>query len=183
MVGQQELSLAKNNLLTNDYDRQARELLGIKSVIKVQIVLLSNFSFIKAIKETRRRGREDRQGIDLKVILHQDVAALLGFDEIRIQVKSSEYWIEEFIEKGKQINANWLKLKLVILNGQQTDNFIIADFITQVLFLLDAKKVSKEDKSKFMECIDSDVFEVYKTLSILHSLNEVRNPVWLLLNQ
>lgn len=136
-----------------------------ESVNRIINILWHNFPFIASIAETDKWSVEDKNGIDLVLSLRSQAADTFGFAQINIQAKSSESMIETFFENGKQIEKqyghNWRDTKLIILNGQADEQFIIADFLAQLINLLEALDQNAAI-DELISWLGEEVYEIYE---------------------
>ena len=78
-----------------------------QSVSRIINILWDSFPFISTISETNKWSSEDKNGVDLVLDLRDRAASAFGFDQIKIQVKSSEFMVQAFFEKGQQIEKQY----------------------------------------------------------------------------
>lgn len=158
---------------------------GVQSEENVYQVLKQSFTFIDYIRKTERFSDEDIEGIDLILYLNRRTFALLGFSQISVQVKSSQSFIKQFFKKGvhfkRQGKFDWIERKLVILNGQESEEFIVADFLIQVINLLKALNGERLIPD-FLQLIDQDLIDNYVQLSRTNLYQELRQEIinWIL---
>lgn len=116
------------------------------------------------MRRTEAFSPEDRQGTDLEVVFSQPFADFCGLPCVRLQIKSSEEGVEAFATKGKKkfgsTGAEWKKICRVLLDGQWADGSVVADFLTQLMNLIDIYG-DEGEMADFLSCFDDRTRESY----------------------
>lgn len=155
------------------------ELKEKKFVEKVMTLLYHYFWFIETIEETERYSYLDSIGVDLVLAVCPDLADVLGFSQISVQVKSSETGVMSFFEKGQQLEKehghNWRDKQLVVLNAPtDSADFFLADFIEQLLNLLEAKGADDKVIANFFSFLPDELVEIYEQVVTNQVYNQYR---------
>lgn len=119
---------------------------------------------VQDMRRTEAFSPEDRQGTDLEVVFSRSFADFCGLPCVRLQIKSSEEGVEAFATKGKKkfgsTGAEWKRICRVLLDGQWADGSIVADFLTQLMNLIDIYG-DEGEMADFLSCFDGKTRESY----------------------
>lgn len=125
---------------------QLERAIGIKSEQQVRAIL-SEQPMVERVVQSVPCDKKDRRGVDLLVFLRK-CEFNLSMDSIAVQVKSSRKRIEEFkrdymVKHGleaDEVEEHMRLNRIVILNGRDNEQTIVASFLQQVEAIDDLRK-------------------------------------------
>lgn len=139
-----------------------------ESVARIEALLLKicfqpgggvSVGIVAAMERTGKFSQEDREGIDILVVLADEFAQFTGIGKLGIQSKSSETGVEQFANVGKKkfgrSGDEWKRIGLILLNGQWVDGSIVTDFLVQLMNLMGIYG-NEEEMRDFVSCFDEN---------------------------
>jgi len=142
------------------------EQLGRNSVERVmRLINYDTFAgVIEDLSEGERFSKEDSMGGDVIFTLSPQMCALLGYGELSVEVKSCEERVEWFWHQELKFHkgfGKWINRHQMVINGQWSDNSIIADFISQWL-ALEGLSEDPERAVIFLALFPQEVVDIYR---------------------